>query len=206
MKKWIKINETSTDLNTKQPLKVVSLFSGCGGKDLGMLGGFTIFNKYYGKNDFKVVFANDIVQHACDTYKNNFNEDIVCEDIHKIKSEDVPDCDVIIGGFPCQDFSVAGLRKGFENVERGQLYLEMKRLIDAKKPKFFVAENVEGLTNLNGSDTLNTIKNDFASSGYFVEAHLFNAADYEVPQARKRVIIIGLRNDLVVNDEIQYPM
>ena len=206
MKKWIEIKNTTKDLKTQKPLKVVSLFSGCGGKDLGMLGGFTIFGKYYGKNNFEIVFANDIIQHACDTYKNNFKDEILCEDIHNVDASSIPECDVVIGGFPCQDFSVAGLRKGFDNVERGQLYLEMKRIIDAKKPKFFVAENVEGLTNLNGSETLNTIKKDFSSSGYFVEAHLFNAADYEVPQARKRVIFIGIRNDLVKDEEIPYPM
>lgn len=205
MKKWFKIDDNS-DERTNNPLKVISLFSGCGGKDLGMLGGFEIFGKYYGTNDYEIVYANDIVAHACKTYELNFKHSIECADIHTVDEKKLPDADVVIGGFPCQDFSVAGKRRGFENVERGQLYLEMKRVIDYKKPKFFVAENVEGITNLNGTSTLDTIINNFASSGYHVEYQLFNAADYGVPQIRKRVIIIGIRNDLVVNKEIPYPL
>jgi len=205
MIKWIEVKNREENLKKEKPMRVISLFSGCGGKDLGMLGGFKVFGKYYGTNNFDIVYSNDIVQHACDTYKNNFHHEIECEDIHNVDGNKLPDCDVVIGGFPCQDFSVAGLRKGFDNVQRGQLYLEMKRIIDCKKPKFFVAENVEGLTNLNGTETLNKIKSDFTSSGYFVESYLFNAADYEVPQARKRVIFIGIRKDLVIDNEIPFP-
>ena len=205
MKKWINVNNYE-DLPINSSLKVISLFSGCGGKDLGMIGGFSFLGKYYGKNNIEVVFANDIVQHACDSYNQNLGHSIKCCDIREINEKNLPYADIVIGGFPCQDFSVAGNRKGFENTERGTLYLEMKRVISAVKPKVFVAENVEGLTNLNGTSTLDKIIDDFKSEGYNVEYHLFNAADYGVPQIRKRVIIIGIRRDLKESAMIPYPL
>ncbi len=179
-------------------LKIVSLFSGCGGLDLGFEGGFEFIGKKYAKTNFEVVFANDIMPDACKTFEQNFKSLVVCEDIREIlknKQEIIPDCDVVTGGFPCQDFSLAGKRLGF-NSERGLLYQSMKKVIELKKPKFFVAENVKGLMNLSGA--LETIKSDFRSINpqYVVTHKLFNAANYEVPQTRERVLIFGVRKDI----------
>lgn len=182
---------------------VVSLFSGCGGKDLGVRGDFTVFGRHYEKNNFDIIWANDIEKHACTTYRHNFKHDIVCADIKNVDINIIPKADIVIGGFPCQDFSVAGLRKGL-NTERGQLYLEMKRVVEHCQPLAFIAENVEGLTNINGSnETIEIIKEDFAKCGYNVTYNLFNACDYGVPQTRKRVFIIGIRKDL--NKNIYFP-
>lgn len=182
----------------KKEYTVVSLFSGCGGMDLGFTGEFHFLGKEYRKNPFKIVFANDFEKKACETYEYNFKRKIICEDIHNINEKDIPDCDVIIGGFPCQDFSLAGKRKGFDTV-RGKLYKEMLRIVNYKKPKVFVAENVEGISlDLNGVSPLNKIIEEFKLSGYNVKYKLFNTANYDVPQTRKRIIIIGVRNDLKI--------
>lgn len=183
--------------------KVVSLFSGCGGLDLGFEGGFDYLGEEYPENDFNHVFANDIWDRAVETYnKNHENGMLSCEavedDIKKILSEnpgEIPDADVVTGGFPCKDFSVAGKRNGLD-VERGRLYKYMKEVIELREPKLFVAENVNGLANL--GDVLDVIERDFrqVEPSYRVETHFLNAADYGVPQRRKRLFIIGVRGDL----------
>lgn len=193
--KFIKLNKSDID---DKKLNVLSLFSGCGGLDLGFVGGFNYLNNYYGENPFKVIWANELLSPAVKTYEKNFGKHIVNEDVTKIKSEDLPeksDVDVVIGGFPCQDFSLAGKRQGLR-VERGRLYLEMKRIIDITKPKVFVAENVKNLLIMEDGLILKTIIDDFKSSGYTVKFHLFHAANYGVPQSRQRVIIYGVRDDL----------
>lgn len=182
-------------MNNKK-YKVVSLFSGCGGMDLGFEGGFTFLNKEYKENPFKIIYSNDFEKKACETYNYNFDNKIVCDDIHNINENEIPDCDIVIGGFPCQDFSLAGKRKGF-NSQRGNLYKEMLRVVNNKKPKIFVAENVEGISiNIENSSPLLKIIDEFKKIGYNVNYQLFNTADYEVPQTRKRIIIIGVRDDL----------
>jgi DNA (cytosine-5)-methyltransferase 1 len=185
-------------INTKKSnnFRVVSLFSGCGGMDLGFRGGFEYLNKDYEKHGFDIVFANDIMRDACDTYSNYFNHSPLCADIKEYLDNKgfIPDCDVVIGGFPCQDFSLAGKRLGFKS-ERGKLYMQMKRVISLKKPMIFIAENVKGLTNLEGA--LDQIKEDFADVGYRITDNLLMAANYGVPQTRERVIIVGIRNDCV---------
>ena len=187
--------------------KVVSLFSGCGGLDLGIVGGFSYLGKYYKKNPFDIVWANDINERATSTQKLNFpNLNVVCGDITSIlgtnDGEDsllpdfeIPEADVVIGGFPCQDFSVAGKRKGL-TVQRGKLYQSMAKVIAMVKPKVFLAENVKGLISWEDGLAIKTITEDFASLGYKVKYKLFNTADYGVPQSRERVIIIGIRNDI----------
>ena len=202
---FIDTSDLSTDLLSETPLKVISLFSGAGGKDLGVLGGFSIFGQYYGKNNFEIVYANDIEGHACKTYNHNFKHKSHHGDIRDVNVKELPKAEIVIGGFPCQDFSVAGNRKGFDS-DRGLLYLQMKRVIDEVKPYIFVAENVEGLTNLNGDETLEKIKDDLRSGGYIVEHNLLNASDFGVPQSRKRVFIIGFRKDFIDNINIPYPI
>jgi DNA (cytosine-5)-methyltransferase 1 len=204
-KYWIDTSDLSKNLKKEKSFKVISLFSGCGGKDLGVIGGFEIFKQNYGTNNFNIVYANDIESHACKTYKHNFKHEIENADIQNVDANKLPKADIVIGGFPCQDFSLAGNREGL-NSSRGLLYLHMKRVIDKVKPNVFVAENVEGLTNLNGDETLEKIKTDLKSSGYNVEHHLFNASDYGVPQSRKRVIIIGIKKTLLTEPIVPYPI
>lgn len=204
IKNFIKLNYT--DMKCDKKLNVVSLFSGCGGLDLGFNGGFKYLNKYYGNNPYNIIWANELLSPAVKTYKENFNNKIVNDDISNINKDDLPDedkVDIVIGGFPCQDFSLAGKRKGL-TVKRGRLYLEMKRVIDITKPKAFVAENVKNLLIMENGLILKTIIDDFQSSGYKVKFHLFHAANYGVPQSRQRLIIYGIRND-ISESEIYLP-
>lgn len=186
--------------------KIVSLFSGCGGLDLGFRGGFEFLNRIYEKNLFEIVWANDIYLQAVDTYRANIGDHITLGDIEEIlntKPYTIPHiADVVIGGFPCQDFSVAGKRRGI-TVNRGRLYLQMKRVIEHIGPKIFVAENVEGLVNMENGIVLDTVKSDLSTINhngeivnYNVTHHLLHAADYGVPQIRKRVFIVGIRSDI----------
>lgn len=165
-------------------MKVVSLFSGAGGLDLG----FTMAGH-------EVIWANDIYSDAVETYKRNLDEHIVCGDISEIDASSIPDSDIIIGGFPCQGFSVANMKR-HESDERNSLYKQLVRIIDQKKPKFFLAENVKGLTNLSGGKVFQMILKDFRELGYSVDYRILNAADYGVPQTRMRVIIVGVRSDI----------
>lgn len=171
--------------------QVVSLFAGAGGLDLGFI-----------QAGFKIAWANDFDKDAVESYRNNVDPNIVFEDIAEINADDIPDCDVVIGGFPCQGFSVANLKRSITD-ERNLLYREYLRILKAKKPKVFLAENVKGILSLDGGEVIKTIVEEFASIGYTVQYKLLNAADYGVPQKRMRVIIIGVRND--VNAEFTYP-
>lgn len=167
--------------NNKQ-FRVISLFSGAGGMDLGFINA-----------GFDIVWANDFFKEAVESYKKNISEDIVFGDITKIKSSEMPDdIDLVIGGFPCQGFSVANTKRSMKD-ERNFLYKEMLRVIKDKKPKFFVAENVKGILSMEKGKVIEMIKKDFESLGYKVDARLLNAAEYGVPQARERVVIIGNR-------------
>ena len=163
-------------------LKILSLFAGAGGMDLGF------------KNaGFDVIWANDFDPDSVKTYKRNFGDHIVLGDIEKIRTNNMPDNpDVVIGGFPCQGFSIANLGRSVDD-SRNKLYKQMLRVIRAKKPKYFVAENVEGILTLGKGAVIQKILKDFKSIGYKVDYKLLNAADYGVPQARKRVFIIGNR-------------
>ncbi len=179
-------------------MKVISLFCGCGGMDLGFI-----------KAGHKVVWANDNDMDSCITYEKNFNHKPVCGDITKVKSEDIPDGDIVIGGFPCQGFSIANKYR-HEKDERNLLYLELKRVINDKNPKYFVAENVAGLASIGGYDTPKDKKNktgkvlkriikEFSESGevgYNVTFKILLASNFGVPQNRKRVIILGTRKDI----------
>ena len=142
---------------------------------------------------FDIVWANDFFKEAVESYKKNVDDRIVYGDITKINSSEMPDdIDLVIGGFPCQGFSVANTKRSMKD-ERNFLYKEMLRVIDDKKPKFFVAENVKGILSMKKGKVFDMIKKDFKKLGYNVDAKLLNAAEYGVPQARERVIIIGNR-------------
>jgi DNA (cytosine-5)-methyltransferase 1 len=234
------------ELNAAPPqqIKVLSLFSGCGGMDLGFEGGFSVHKDSVNEavstnfiqenldNDyvkltstrFKTIFANDILDDAKEAHINYFSKrqskvnfhlksivDLVKS--HRSGEKIFPDeVDLVTGGFPCQDFSVSGKRKGFNSLKdhngkliinhetasvetRGQLYMWMKEVIEITQPKMFIAENVKGLVNL--GDVKEIIQNDFSAingNGYLVlDPVVLHAADYGVPQSRERVIFIGIK-------------
>lgn len=178
-------NETSA-----AKYRVVSLFCGAGGLDLG-----------FDQAGFKTIWANDINKDACETHKQWSHAEVVCGDIKDIDINSIPNCDVVIGGFPCQGFSLAGPRKIDD--KRNILYKFFVNVVEAKKPKAFVAENVKGILTLGGGEIIKAIIADFASRGYKVKAKLLNASDYGVPQDRLRVILVGIRND--IQKEWMYP-
>jgi DNA (cytosine-5)-methyltransferase 1 len=166
----------------KTKLKVLSLFAGAGGMDLGF------------KNaGYDIVWANDIDADSVKTYQRNIGDHIYHGDIEKIRNNKIPsDIDIVIGGFPCQGFSIANKSRHIDD-SRNKLYKQMLRIIKDKKPKYFVAENVAGILNLGKGAVIQKIIKDFKSLGYKVDYKLLNAADYGVPQSRKRVFIIGNR-------------
>lgn len=174
-------------------MKVVSLFSGAGGLDLGLI-----------QAGHDVIWANDFDADAVSTYRANIGPEAVLSDICDVPSSVIPDCDVVVGGFPCQGFSQANMLR-FAEDERNRLYLEFLRIVRDKQPSYFLAENVRGILSLAGGKAIEKIESDFAAAGYRVAKKLFNVADYGVPQMRKRVIIAGTRSDLPTHLDFQFP-
>lgn len=170
--------------------KIISLFSGCGGMDLGFLGGFEFLNRTYDKHDFDIIWANEIDEHAVRTYRHNLGNHIVHGDIWQHLDEIPTSADIIIGGFPCQDISINGKGAGISGSRSG-LYKAMLSAVERVRPKIFVAENVKGLLMKHHRKDLETVLSDFRNLGYQVDYYLLNAADYGVPQTRERVIIVG---------------
>jgi DNA (cytosine-5)-methyltransferase 1 len=174
---------------------VVSLFAGCGGMDLGFLGGFDFLGKHYDRHAFDIVWANEINPAACATYRHNLGAHIVEGDI-KDAAKDMPvSADVIIGGFPCQDISVNGKMLGIKG-KRSSLYTAIVDAVGRLQPKVFIAENVGGLLMKQNSFSLKKILEDFNGLGYNVSHRLYLAADFGVPQTRERVFIVGTRKDM----------
>ncbi len=172
--------------------KVVSLFSGCGGLDLGFINA-----------GFEIVWANDFFLDAVKTYKKNIGDHIVLGDITKIPSSEIPDdFDILLGGFPCQGFSIANKNRSMED-ERNFLYREMLRIVKDKKPSFFLAENVKGLLSMHDGKVVEMIVKDFKQLGYEVDYKIVNSADYGVPQQRERILIMG--NRIGVKNEFPKP-
>lgn len=169
-------------------LKTVALFAGCGGLDLG-----------FENAGFDIIWANDNNKKVEETYiYNHKNTELIIKSLVEINSENIPECDVIIGGPPCQSWSLAGSMKGKDD-SRGQLFYEYVRVIKDKKPKAFVAENVKGIISKAHIESFNEIVNMFRNLGYIVTYKLVNAKDYGVPQDRERVFIVGIRNDLNIS-------
>ena len=171
---------------------VVSLFSGCGGMDLGFLGGFPFGGRYYDRLPFKVVWANDISEPACNTYRLNLKHNIRAGSIADVMGTLPKQADVVLGGFPCQDVSINGSRSMAEG-ERTVLYRYMVDAVKQLKPAVFVAENVRGLLQPDAKPFFDAMMADFALPGYKVSHQLYRASDYGVPQARWRVFIVGVR-------------
>jgi DNA (cytosine-5)-methyltransferase 1 len=174
--------------------KVVSLFAGCGGLDYG----------FHNNSNFTHVLVNDFDKESCNTYEHNFGIKPICQDVRHLI--DIPDCDLLIGGFPCQGFSMANPYRA-PGDERNMLYMEILRILNLKHPSYFLLENVKGLTNMGGYDTPDDKKNgkgrilkgilaDLSECGYKVKFKVFAIKNYDVPQKRERVIIVGVRNDI----------
>ena len=175
---------------------ITSLFSGCGGLDLGFYGGFKFLQKAYTRLKFETIYANDIDKNACITFQKNFRKRIICSDINSLDIATLKESDIVIGGFPCQDFSHAGKRLGFDS-ERGTLYKTICSVVNQLKPKLFLAENVKGLLTISNGTSIKTIIKDFGQLGYNISYKLLKVSDFEVPQKRERVIIIGTRKDIL---------
>lgn len=189
MNNKIQYNTLLLTKNNTNMADILSLFSGCGGFDLG----------FEQVGDYRTIWANDFKHEACETFRNHFGDIIREGDIEQIdpyEDRTIPDCDLILGGFPCQDFSIIWKQPGL-NGERGNLYKSFLRFVDAKHPLAFVAENVKGILTANGKRAIKQIIEDFQNiePGYVVIPHLYNFADYGVPEFRERVLIVGIRSD-----------
>ena len=184
-----------------EKLKVASLFCGCGGTDVGILGNFDFLGKHYASNNMEIVYANDIDDNACRIFEENFGIKPDNRDIRQINSNELPDFDILTGGFPCQSFSIIAQnpkRLGVKD-DRGKLFFEMCRILRDKQPKCFIAENVKGLLTANQRSAFPLIMEEFSNSGYDVKYMVLNSANYGVPQKRERVIIVGFRKDLHID-------
>lgn len=165
--------------------RFIDLFAGIGGIRLGFesVGGCCVFSSEFDEN-------------ACKTYEANFGE-YPSGDITKIDSNDIPDFDILLGGFPCQAFSIIGKKEGFENETCGTLFFEIERILRDKKPKAFMLENVRNLTAHDKGKTFQIIRQHLEKLGYNVYAKVLNALDYGVPQKRERIIIVGFKDDVM---------
>lgn len=184
----------SPRVTTKQ-WSVVSFFAGCGGLDLGFLGGFDYNGINHKALPFNILQAYDFDQKAVDTYRLNIDEHASVKDLSSFKAQDIPAADVLIGGFPCQDFATCGPRRGLDS-ERGRLYKALIKYAKVHKPKMIIGENVPGLANIAGGEILKQIVNEIGALGYRVEVWTMYGPDYGVPQNRTRIFIVCVRNDL----------
>ena len=165
----------------KNKIKVVGLFSGCGGLDLG-----------FKQAGYNIIWANDILKDACETYKLNIGDHIIHEDITQVDLNTIPEADIIIGGPPCQGFS--GIGKRDPNDNRSALVYSYLDVVNKVQPKLFLFENVTGIKSSkapDGTKVIDNLKEAFEKIGYYINILTLNAADYGVPQKRKIVFIIG---------------
>ncbi len=176
--------------------RTVDLFAGVGGIRLG-----------FEKIGFTTVFANDFEPKCADTYNKNFKTaKLVIEDITKISTRDIPDCDFVLGGFPCQAFSIAGYRHGFDDKKgRGNLFFDIARIIKDKQPTGFLLENVKNLKSHDNGNTFKVIKQTLEDMGYFVKSKVLNSMEYgNVPQNRERIYIVGFKDKKTL-DRFEFP-
>ncbi|MDD4376168.1 MAG: DNA (cytosine-5-)-methyltransferase [Clostridia bacterium] len=176
----------------KYKYRTVSLFSGIGGFDLG-----------FSNAGFDIVWANDFDKYACETFRANINDNIVCGDINEHLDE-IPKHDILIGGFPCQPFSTLGKLKGFDD-ERGTLFFTIKEIITKHHPKVVVLENVKNIVNHDNGNTFRKIKEELEELGYVVYFKVHNTADFGIPQRRNRVYIVALRKGCFNDASFEYP-
>lgn len=165
-----------------ETIKIADFFAGIGGIRLGF---------QQASNMFECVFSNEIDKNAIKTYETNFKGRVKNINISNLNSKDIPDFDIFLGGFPCQPFSVAGEKKGFDD-ERGQIFFEIIRILKDKKPKAFLLENVKNLKTHDGGNTFKIIKKNLIRCGYFFKTKILNSCEYgNIPQNRERIFMVG---------------
>ena len=191
--------ESKPKEKTKHGFNTIDLFAGVGGIRLG-----------FENAGFKTVFANDFEQRCKDTYDLNFQDSkLIVEDIRKIGIDDLPAFDFLLGGFPCQAFSIAGYRHGFKDKkDRGNLFFDIARIIEARKPEGFLLENVKNLKSHDSGKTFEVIEKTLEDLGYYVKSKVLNTMEYgNVPQNRERIYIVGFKNkNYVENFEFPKPV
>lgn len=188
--------ETKVKQKTKHGFKTIDLFAGVGGIRIG-----------FEKAGFKTVFANDFEANCKQTYDLNFKDSkLVVEDIRKIGIDDLPEFDFLLGGFPCQAFSIAGYRQGFnDKKDRGNLFFDIVRILEARKPQGFLLENVKNLKSHDGGNTFKVIEEALKDLGYHTKVKVLNSMEYgNVPQNRERIYIVGFRNE-EYTDKFEFP-
>ena len=167
--------------------KICSLFAGVGGIDLGFLE----------TNKCEIAYANEFDKYAVETYEKNFNTKVDCRDIHDVKNNEIPEFDIMVGGFPCTSFSVAGYRKGFEDDRTGDLFFEMERIFKERKPRVIFLENVKNLVGHDKGNTFKTLIDRLEKAGYKdkIKCQVLNACEYgNIPQNRERIYIVAFRD------------
>lgn len=167
-------------------LRCASFFAGVGGIDMG----------FFKTGSFKTVYANEFDPYPVKTFEANFQLKVDCRDIHSVQTSEIPDFDVLLAGFPCQAFSVAGLRKGFDDEKgRGTLFFELVRIIREKKPEIVFLENVKNLVGHDNGNTFSIILEHLENEGYYVKFSVLNAMEYgNIPQNRERIYIVGFKD------------
>lgn len=178
--------------------KICSLFAGVGGIDLGFLE----------TNKCEIAYANEFDKYAVETYEKNFENKVDCRDIHSVKVNEIPEFDIMVGGFPCTSFSVAGYRKGFEDDRTGDLFFEMERIFKERKPRVIFLENVKNLVGHDKGKTFKTIIQKLEEAGYKdkIKCQVLNACEYgNIPQNRERIYIVAFK-DKEDFDRFQMPM
>lgn len=170
-------------------MKVAGFFAGIGGIELG-----------FQDNGFNIIWSNEIDEKASQTYRLNFDHPLITDDINNIKSEDIPDMDILLAGFPCQAFSVAGYRKGFED-ERGNVFFQIARVIRDKNPSIVFLENVKNLVSHDKGNTFSVILDTLHEYGYHVKHKVLNASEYgNIPQNRERIYIVAFKDETVAKN------
>ena len=183
------IQAVQSEASRWDTFRFIDLFAGIGGIRLG-------FESVGGK----CVFSSEFDEDACKTYEANFGEH-PSGDITKISASDIPDFDILLGGFPCQAFSIIGKKEGFSNETCGTLFFDIERILKEKRPPAFMLENVRNLTAHDNGNTFRVIREHLTALGYHVYAKVLNALDYGVPQKRERIIIVGFQDDV----DFQFP-
>lgn len=178
-------------------LRALSLFSGCGGMDLGLQGGFEYLNDNFKEFYIEILLAIDNDPYAAKIYNENFNHECIVKDVKDLEHTELPNHDILLGGFPCQSFSILAQnppRLGIKD-EKGELFFEMCKVLKEKQPRFFIAENVKGILSANKKEAFPLIIKEFQESGYHVKFKLLNSSDFGIPQKRERVFIVGFKNE-----------
>jgi len=177
-----------------EEISMVSLFAGCGGLDLGFHGGFSVYGEQFERLNYTVAAAYDNLPDAIETYRLNLSNDIELADLTQLPAKEMPAAEVLTGGFPCQDFSSSGPKTGFDG-KRGRLYLALRDYMRLHRPSIVVGENVPHLERLNGGKYIRHILKDFEREGYNFDVWNLYGPDYGLPQSRRRLFLIGVRDD-----------